>query len=63
VLALLAEDPFAGEPPRFLRSTVWDYRFSTPMERARGIWWQRDGPRQYVPVVTLVDGELQTVRR
>jgi hypothetical protein len=62
VLELLREDPFAANPPRFLRSTVYRYRFSTPAERARGTWWRRSDPAEYFPTVTLKDGELAAVR-
>jgi hypothetical protein len=41
VLALLAEDPFAGAPPRFVRAGIAPYRFASPAERAGGTWWQR----------------------
>lgn len=35
VLALLAADPFAdGEPPRYLRARLFEYRFSSPVSRA-----------------------------
>jgi lipase maturation factor 1 len=54
VLALLAENPFPGTPPRFVRAVLYDYRFSTPEERRRtGAWWVRElegtiplGPQQ-----------------
>lgn len=43
VLALLGRDPFAGAPPRAIRFARYDYRFSTPDERARtGAWWVRE---------------------
>lgn len=52
VLDLLAENPFPDEPPRYIRATVWDYRFSTPAERtATGAWWVRQNPRPYTPVL------------
>ena len=37
VLDLLAEDPFEGARPRFVRARVWDYRFGD-VER----WEERD---------------------
>ena len=41
-LALLRSDPFAGEPPRWVRARVYRYRFSTAAERrADGVWWVR----------------------
>ena len=43
VLTLLGENPFPGEPPRFVRLAYYRYRFSTPTERAGGgAWWQRE---------------------
>ncbi|RME32400.1 MAG: lipase maturation factor family protein [Gammaproteobacteria bacterium] len=52
VLGLLEHNPFPDRPPRFLRVTAWDYRFTTPAERARtGAWWVRHrlGRFPYVP--------------
>ena len=52
VLDLLAENPFPDAPPRYLRATTWDYRFSTQAERAAtGAWWVREHPRPYTPVL------------
>ncbi len=62
VLGLLADDPFAGAPPRYLRSTVYLYEFSSPAERRAGIWWRRRDPRPFFPTLTLEDGELRAVR-
>ena len=43
VTALLADNPFADAPPRYLRLTAWRYRFTTPRERAAGgHWWRRE---------------------
>lgn len=42
VLALFAEDPFDGQPPRHVRAMLYDYRFtdiSTWQES--GAWWTR----------------------
>jgi hypothetical protein len=52
VVALLAHNPFADQPPRMLRVRAWDYRFSTADERAdSGRWWQRTdlGPFRPLP--------------
>lgn len=41
VLALLAYNPFAEKPPRYIRVQVFQYRFTTPEERRKsGNWWQ-----------------------
>ena len=42
VTGLLARNPFAQEPPRYLRAVLYDYQFTTPAERDRtGDWWKR----------------------
>ena len=42
VLQLLEYNPFPDHPPRYLRVVAWDYRFTTPEERAAtGNWWVR----------------------
>jgi hypothetical protein len=62
VRALLAEDPFPDAPPRYLRTQVERYRFATPEERSRGLWWRREEPGlPYCPVLTLEDGRLVAV--
>jgi hypothetical protein len=53
VTQLLAADPFAGEAPKFVRATVYRYRFATPSEKAQGLWWVREPERDYYPAVTL----------
>ncbi|MEE6271823.1 lipase maturation factor family protein [Georgenia sp. MJ206] len=41
-LRLVAEDPFEGERPAWVRARVFRYRFTTPEERRRsGAWWVR----------------------
>ncbi|GIW41790.1 MAG: hypothetical protein KatS3mg076_2367 [Candidatus Binatia bacterium] len=54
VLGLLAENPFPDRPPRYLRATLYDYRFTTWDERRRtGAWWHRKRLRAYTPVLAL----------
>ena len=53
-LRMLAHDPFAGQPPRFVRARMFLYRFSTPAERrADHVWWVRTEVGTLVPPVTL----------
>lgn len=61
VRGLLATDPFPDKPPLFLRSTLWDYRFASPEQRQRGLFWTREKPRPFCPTVTLQGGELLPV--
>ncbi len=51
VLALFASNPFSGAPPRFVRATSWNYRFTDPRTRAAtGAWWRREKQGPYGPV-------------
>jgi hypothetical protein len=57
VRALMGEDPFGGAPPKFLRTTLWQYRFAPWSEK--GVWWAREDPRPFCPPLTLgPDGRL-----
>jgi hypothetical protein len=56
VLWLLARDPFAGRPPRYLRITRSVYRFTTAdEERQTGAYWHRDEAEPYLGPVSLAD--------
>lgn len=47
-------DPFGGRPPRYLRATRYNYRFTSLAERrATGAYWQRSDPQPYIPPVSL----------
>ena len=61
VLGLLAEDPFDGSPPLYVRSTVAPYTFSSPVERRGGVWWSRQRGSSYCPTYQLVDGRLRAI--
>lgn len=55
VRGLLGTDPFAGSPPRFIRTLVYEYRFTD----SGPDWWLRELKGLYCPVVTLSpDGRL-----
>lgn len=60
VLGLFAGDPFPDAPPRYVRTVLWQYWFSTPAEkRAQGIWWTRKELGTYSPTLTrLPDGRI-----
>jgi len=52
VTALLAENPFADEAPRFLRVDAWEYHFTDSEQRKQtGNWWRREylGPFSPMP--------------
>jgi hypothetical protein len=49
---LLAEDPFDGQRPRFVRALVDDYSF-TALGNSDGAWWQAEPGRIYCPEISL----------
>ncbi|MGR8921769.1 MAG: lipase maturation factor family protein [Gammaproteobacteria bacterium] len=54
VTALLAENPFAAAPPRYVRALLHDYRFTSRAERdASGAVWHREPLGLYYPPVAL----------
>jgi predicted DCC family thiol-disulfide oxidoreductase YuxK len=62
VLALLQTNPFPRAPPRFIRASFYEYRFSDPTTRRRShAWWTRSYVGLYCPILTLEDGKLQAV--
>ena len=53
-LRLLRHDPFAGARPRFVRATLYLYRFTTPRERREShTWWVRSRVEAYLQPVGL----------
>jgi len=53
-LRLLRSDPFAGARPRFIRATLYLYRFTTPRERHEShAWWVRSRVDEYLQPVGL----------
>jgi hypothetical protein len=56
VLALLDGNPFPEGPPRFVRASLYEYRFSDAATRAAtGQWWVREPAGLYFPQVSLAD--------
>jgi len=60
VLALLDTNPFPDQPPKWVRGTLYHYRFTTPAERAAtGDCWVRELLGPYVPPLSLKNWELR----
>lgn len=54
VLKLLADNPFPETPPRYVRATLYNYRFTDPAtKRSGGLWWDREWRRVYCPAISL----------
>ncbi len=52
---LLAGDPFGGQRPRFVRASLYRYRFS----KAKGVWWERERAGEHLRPVSLEDPALR----
>jgi predicted DCC family thiol-disulfide oxidoreductase YuxK len=53
VVGLLAANPFPDHPPRYVRATLYDYRFTDAAERRRsGAWWRRRVIGPYSPILS-----------
>jgi hypothetical protein len=50
VLALIASNPFPDHPPKAVRATLYEYRFTKPGESG---WWTRERLGPYFPEVSL----------
>jgi hypothetical protein len=64
VLELFAGNPFAaGEPPRQVRTVVWQYWFTDlATRRSTGLWWQRQFQGLFAPTLEREpNGEIMVV--
>ena len=60
VSRLLRRDPFAGNPPRFVRALLYRYRFTTRAERRQTHdWWVREPVGEFLPPATLRASEVE----
>jgi hypothetical protein len=51
VEALMEHNPFPDEPPRYLRASLYEYRFTDRSTRRKtGAWWERDWKGLFAPV-------------
>lgn len=54
VLHLIEQNPFPGQPPKYIRAMVYQYRFTNFDEwRQTGNWWKRELLGTYVPPISL----------
>lgn len=59
VSALLKTNPFAGNPPRYLRAVVYEYHFTSAEERrTTRRWWTRQPLGLYCPVLARIGTSL-----
>ena len=56
VLALLENNPFPHEPPRYIRAVLYDYHYTDrETKRETGAWWKRTRLGLYMRPVSLRD--------
>jgi hypothetical protein len=60
VLKLMADNPFAKKPPRFVRALLYEYHYTRPGAAA---WWDRTYLREYLPPLTLENDNFREVLR
>jgi len=54
VLDLLESNPFPDQPPKYIRATTFDYRFTDfRTKRTQHIWWRREVKGEYLPAISL----------
>ena len=54
---LFAENPFPGKPPRFIRATIYRYKFAGPGDQSH-LWWTREPLGLWMPVLSVNDPAL-----
>jgi predicted DCC family thiol-disulfide oxidoreductase YuxK len=53
-MQMIEHNPFPDKPPKFMRATLYDYRFTNFDERREtGNWWKRELKGEYFPPITL----------
>ena len=63
VLKLFAGNPFSQQPPRQIRALLWQYWFTSMVEkRSTGMWWRRELLGLYAPTIErTADGQIRVV--
>lgn len=57
--SFLVHDPFPDKPPRFLRASLYRYRFTRV--GGGGAWWQREYEREWMRPVSKDDPQLESM--
>ena len=63
VLDLLAVNPFPDAPPRFVRVVRSQYHVAPlDVHRRERVWWTREEPQPYSPVMSLSENDALTTK-
>ena len=60
VLSLLANNPFPGAPPRWIRASFYKYEFAPPGDPSRA-WWKRQRVGEWLPPLSAADPRLREI--
>ncbi len=52
VIGLMASNPFPAAPPRYIRASLYDYKFTKSGDNTRA-WWKRKYLGPYCPILSL----------
>jgi len=55
VLGLLEHNPFPNEPPKYIRSMLYEYQFADEEHRKQGFWWTRKKLKMWWPPCGLTE--------
>jgi hypothetical protein len=58
-LSLFANNPFPGNPPRYIRATLYRYRFARP-GNPEGRWWERSELGPWLPPLSTANAGLKS---
>jgi hypothetical protein len=62
VMGSFEKNPFQDHPARYIRAWVYQYHFTSAEEHSQtGDWWTRDEKREYLPPLSLENGQLKPV--
>lgn len=56
-ISLFAQNPFPGKPPRFIRATLYHYKFAQP-GNPQQLWWTRERIGDWMPVLSVDHPQL-----
>lgn len=59
ILGLMAANPFAQEPPKYIRAELYEYHFSE--NSGDGTWWKRQRVESYLPPLSLDDKAFRSL--
>src|SRR5204862_8183086 len=57
-LSLLANNPFPGSQPHYVRARLYRYRFAPPGDSG---WWKREAIGEWLPALSIDDPQFRRI--